>query len=192
MGRKGQTKYNVQIGDVIGYNTITNINERNVTIQCECGSAPRVVDIWYVAASKNRRCSECGNRRYGKSNPSFAGYEDIRGNWPVYLNKRNAVLGFGDSDVDFPYLWQMFLTQDRKCALTGLEITFHGVRGKHGFERTASLDRIDSTMGYFKGNIQWVHKHINHMKNKYDQQYFVYLCELVSKKHSSTYVNSNK
>ena len=34
-------------------------------------------------------------------------------------------------------------------------------------EQTASLDRIDSTKGYVPGNIQWVHKDINRIKNKF-------------------------
>jgi hypothetical protein len=179
MGRKGQTKYDINIGDVVGTNTILKIKDRLVTVQCKCGSSPRVMDIWYVL--EKRKCTECGNRRMGRDNPSFAGFEDIRGNWPEYLTKRNKKLGFADSDVDFNYLWELFLSQNRKCALTGMDLTFHGNRkSSGGFERTSSLDRIDSTKGYFKDNIQWVHKHVNHMKNKYDQTYFIMICKLVS------------
>lgn len=47
---------------------------------------------------------------------------------------------------------------------------------------TASLDRIDSTKGYTLDNIQWVHKHINVMKMDLDQEYFIKLCKLVTKK----------
>ncbi len=47
-------------------------------------------------------------------------------------------------------------------------------------ERTASLDRIDSSKGYTKDNIQWVHKHVNLMKHKFDQKYFVDICKLIA------------
>ena len=35
------------------------------------------------------------------------------------------------------------------------------------YKGTASLDRIDSTKGYVRGNIQWVHKDINWFKRDY-------------------------
>jgi hypothetical protein len=41
-------------------------------------------------------------------------------------------------------------------------------------------DRIDSSKGYVVGNIQWVHKHINKMKNKYPQDHFIEMCRLVA------------
>jgi uncharacterized protein YeeX (DUF496 family) len=44
-----------------------------------------------------------------------------------------------------------------------------------------SLDRIDSKIGYVKGNVQWIHKHINNMKQDYDNDYFISMCELISK-----------
>jgi len=46
--------------------------------------------------------------------------------------------------------------------------------------RTASLDRIDSSKGYVKGNLQWVHKDINMMKNHYNQKYFIEICKKVA------------
>ena len=39
---------------------------------------------------------------------------------------------------------------------------------------------IDSTKGYIVGNIQWVHKDINIMKNDLDLDSFIYYCRLVN------------
>jgi len=47
---------------------------------------------------------------------------------------------------------------------------------------TASLDRIDSKKDYTKDNIQWLHKDINMLKNKYEQSYFIQMCKLVANK----------
>jgi hypothetical protein len=46
--------------------------------------------------------------------------------------------------------------------------------------RTASLDRVDSVTGYIPSNVQWVHKDINLMKNRFGQAYFRELCRRVS------------
>ena len=45
---------------------------------------------------------------------------------------------------------------------------------------TASLDRIDSKLGYELNNIQWVHKDINMMKQAYTNNYFIEHCKLVA------------
>lgn len=38
---------------------------------------------------------------------------------------------------------------------------------------------MNTSEGYVKGNVQWVHKDINLMKNALDQEYFVNLCTKV-------------
>jgi len=49
--------------------------------------------------------------------------------------------------------------------------------------QTASLDRINSDMGYVEGNVQWVHRDINFMKGCLSQHNFIHLCQLIVKKH---------
>lgn len=66
------------------------------------------------------------------------------------------------------------------CFLTGWEISTDYKNG------TASIDRIDSSKGYTRKNIQWVHSIVNMMKNKYSQQQFVEMCLAVAKTHSVT------
>mgnify|MGYP007044016634 CR=1 FL=1 len=46
---------------------------------------------------------------------------------------------------------------------------------------TASLDRIDSSKGYIEGNVQWVHKDINWMKQDFNEEYFIFLCSEITK-----------
>ncbi len=48
-------------------------------------------------------------------------------------------------------------------------------------EYTASLDRIDSRGHYEVGNVQWIHKDLNIMKNSYDANYFIDMCKSVAK-----------
>lgn len=54
--------------------------------------------------------------------------------------------------------------------------------------RTASLDRIDSSKGYKIENIQWVHKDINQMKSALENNKFIELCELVSENQRKKHV----
>lgn len=54
------------------------------------------------------------------------------------------------------------------------------MKPKHKVITGASLDRKDSSVGYTKNNIQWVHKAINRLKTDFNQKKFIELCHLVS------------
>lgn len=68
-------------------------------------------------------------------------------------------------DLDKPFILAMWDAQGGKCALTGTTMTP---------ERTSpfkcSLDRIDSSRGYFRDNVQLVCKWINVVKNTRDNE----------------------
>ena len=82
-----------------------------------------------------------------------------------------------DFDLDIKYVWKLFLKQNRKCALTGETLKFSTKCWSH--DATASLDRIDSLKGYVKGNVQWVHKEINMMKQQYSMDMFLDWCKKI-------------
>ncbi len=63
--------------------------------------------------------------------------------------------------------------------MSGVLIQFP-TRTKDRTEGTASLDRIDSTRGYSKDNIQWVHKMIQKIKIDVPQAAFVDWCQKVA------------
>ena len=89
-------------------------------------------------------------------------------------------------DITIQDMWFQFILQNRRCALTGMPLTVcrnYKLTRKNKDLMTASLDRIDSTKGYTKNNIQWVHKDINQMKMELDQKYFIKLCILIARKH---------
>lgn len=69
-----------------------------------------------------------------------------------------------------------------KCSLSGLDIQF-GKHWKKLTDQTASLDRIDSTKGYVKSNVQWVHKDINFMKGFLEESRFIELCKLIARRN---------
>lgn len=69
--------------------------------------------------------------------------------------------------------------------LHGVEISLNPAYGSQRFVgcewQTASLDRINSSIGYTIDNVQWVHKKINMMKMDLSQEEFINYCRLVVK-----------
>lgn len=104
------------------------------------------------------------------------------------LIKSGALKRNIDFNVSMEQAWDLYIKQDRKCALSGLELIFepncvHNKKIDNRRKRTASLDRKDSTKSYTLDNVQWVHKDVNIMKNKYSQDYFTQICKLICKKN---------
>lgn len=162
--------------------------------QCECGTIV-VRTGTSLRRSKHSNCGNgiCGILR-GKDSPHFRGVGEISAGW--FLNKiirsangekqGNRVRLPKELTIDMHYLWDLFLKQDRKCALSGLELTLPLNETSRAYSQsTASVDRIDSSKGYIPGNIQWVHKRINLMKNKLDNNYFIELCINVANTYSN-------
>ena len=175
-----QRKYDNIEGTTIGYYIVKQVIGNKALVQCQCGNE-RLLDLWYAAKS-GRKCSICGNKQMGPDNGFFKGYKGLYGNWIRKLNRRNEQLGFQPCNFDMQYLWELYVQQNKKCALTGLDIEMKVLdkTAYDGYRRIASLDRIDSNYGYMKGNIQWVHKDVNLMKNKFDQMYFLEMCKLIT------------
>ena len=75
-------------------------------------------------------------------------------------------------DLEAQDILDMYYSQDCKCALTGWSIGW----AEKGLTATASIDRIDSSEGYLKGNVQLLHKDVNMAKQQYSQEYFIEMC----------------
>jgi len=84
------------------------------------------------------------------------------------------------------FLWSLFLKQNKKCALSGLDIILNPQWSNQNNGRktkvvqTASIDRKDSKKNYTTDNIQWVHKDINKMKGMLSDKEFINFCKTVS------------
>lgn len=72
--------------------------------------------------------------------------------------------------------------QKMLCALTDDPIVFPEVGHPH--KAVVSIDRIDSSKGYIRDNIQLVTRQVNMMKQSYSQQLFIDTCIKVAKKFS--------
>lgn len=146
--------------------------------QCDCGSHPKEIS---TAALRSKRTGSCGcdKSRYVKTTGSrhvqFKGFGEIRAHfWGGY--QRGAHDRKIPFDLTMEYAWGLFEKQECRCALSGVPLVFGA--GKNS-RTTASLDRIDNTKGYVEGNVQWVHKRINLMRNNLGVAQFVEWCARV-------------
>ena len=146
--------------------------------ECECG---KIVPLERrnIQQSHTKSCG-CLRKLSGDKNKGWKGCEKLTGRlWRSIINhakKRKIEFNLSIEDAWFQFEKQNFL-----CALTNLPI-YMPKNSKKDITHTASLDRKNSQLGYFKDNIQWVHKDINLMKSNLPEDKFIELCFLVSKK----------
>lgn len=72
----------------------------------------------------------------------------------------------------------MYLDQDGRCALSGIEMLVECGAGTRN-DIKPSVDRIDSSKGYLLDNVHIVCAIVNIMKNDLSKARFVNLCKLV-------------
>lgn len=148
--------------------------------KCECGNT--VIVPSYRLITKNTKTCGCSRTTINTKHPKFSGYKEISGlTWHLIKKGANRKSKILDFNISIEYAWDLFIKQDRKCALSGLPICF-SPSNSHRSRRTASLDRIDSSKGYIENNVQWVHKHLNIMKWDLSQEEFIKICKLVAER----------
>jgi len=135
-----------------------------VMCKCECGLV-KLVQVQSLRNGKSKGCFLCSRKDMRKCFSSRLWNSLIE-----RTRKRNMKINISQNEA-----WKLYIAQNGKCALTGddIRLAWDGVQ-------TASLDRIDSSKGYVKGNVQWVHKDINYMKKDLEEKYFVGLCSFVA------------
>jgi hypothetical protein len=123
-------------------------------------------------------CKTCGKEVDSGKTPKNCKHSNLYNIDSVWGNILRSALGIKsgrkrlDIDIDRKFIEKLFLKQNGKCALSGRDITL-GLN--------ASLDRIDSSNGYTKNNVQWLHKDINIIKGSLEEKYFLEICENVYK-----------
>jgi hypothetical protein len=188
-----QQKYKVPVvgkrfGEwVVVGNTLQRINNgdksyaKGIAVQCKHGTK-RALTLTSLYKGKTKGCDKCGAER--QSIHKFVGVGELSS---AYFNrtKNNALKRKIEFNITIQEVWNLFVTQKGKCALTGVKLTmdkrFAASAHSHTTMQTASLDRIDSKCGYVKGNVQWVDKDVNMLKRGVSQERFIELCTLVAR-----------
>ena len=111
-------------------------------------------------------------------NKNWRGYGKISGAFYSTI-KRNAKRRGIEFSISIKYIANLYEKQKGRCALSNLKLHLPK-NSRSDRQATASLDRIDSSKGYIKGNLQWLHKDINQSKWKMPEKRFIFLCKRVA------------
>lgn len=167
--------------EVIGLRQQSNsLKDAFWQVRCDCGNF-RVVNAFALRSGMQTHCG-CGATgvkpkllvKVRKVKPE-EGYGLVSGKYLTTVKRGAAARGLR-WEVSAPYLSELFEKQNRRCALSGLLLTFPTAAEKG----TASLDRINSKTGYLPGNVQWVHRKLNLMKMALPNAEFLQLCKAVA------------
>jgi len=183
-----------RVGHVYGELTVVRLHSRNKHSQllweceCSCGNTTIVPAGCLGHRTKSCGClkrntnknSTASSHLRGPASPYWTGHGEISGyKWgKIEASAKSRNLAF---DVTIKEAWELFLKQERTCALSGILLYF----GESGRDLgVASLDRIDSSKGYTPDNIQWVHRDVNRLKMDLPEKRLLELCEAIVKKNN--------
>ena len=144
-------------------------------VQCDCGNTKVVKGASLV----RRSIVSCGCWNKQKC---WQGVGDLsKSYWSKIV--KGAIKRKIEVLITIEDAWNQFQKQKGKCALSGIDIyldrSLSENYNKLNTTQTASLDRINSSLGYIEGNIQWVHKTLNVMKSNFSELDFITWCEKV-------------
>jgi hypothetical protein len=161
---------------------------RTIFLKCEnCGES------FERAEKEARRCKKrgfavacgrtCGailrNKKHSKGNVSnlnCSNRQDEFSSFRYYINKAHSaerVKNYGKTNLTVEYLKALWEKQDGICPYTGYTMELpkntqdHNIKGS---PKKASLDRIDSSLGYAQGNVEFVCLSVNYAKNGFSHE----------------------
>lgn len=161
--------------EIIKDYTINLKNVKDMMKQYNCGDDY----IYGILKKHNIKTRPQDNSVFGSRHRAWKGCGEISGvnfcKIQYGAKKRNL-----ECNISIEYIWDLFLKQNRKCALSGVDLICNPSNKASMVKSNISLDRIDSSKGYIEGNVQWVHKIVNQTKLDIDENYFIKLCGLIS------------
>lgn len=165
------------------------------TCQCDnCGTEFQKPQSEIYRNNKLGRKNFCSRTCVGKNNVKNFG--DVKNKYDILKhssNRKNEYTKFKyhfrnilkrnkEIDVTIEDLKQIWEKQKGICPYLGIELELSSYsKIKKNPISSASLDRIDSKKGYIKGNIQWISRAMNLLKNDMSDQQVHDIMELIYK-----------
>lgn len=147
--------------------------------KCDCGNQKEFIGS-FLTNNQSTSCG-CKVKNRGRKSIRWRGHEEISLSTFNAIKRQALLRNRNGREIPFnitiEYIWDLFVKQNRKCKFSGKNISFDNEKRGEG---TASLDRIDSSKGYIEGNVQWVHKLVNIMKQDMEDEEFRDWCEIIS------------
>lgn len=147
---------------------ISKTNSKLYLCRCECGVEKNICRYSIL----NHENTSCGCNRKSSNNHRWNGAGELGG---TYLSNIRASAKNRDLECTIitEQIWNLFLQQNRKCALTGLDLVLPNKTNQlPGYK--ASLDRIDNNKGYIISNVRWVWVRANFARqNMSDEEFFL-------------------
>lgn len=146
---------------------------------CEdCGATLSQIVRRGKKAEKRVRCPACVRRQvmqdHGGHTANYTGTQFFPGKH-IAMWKHSAKRRHHDWDLTNDDLDEIYREQQGLCALSGIQMN-PAISSPY----RPSIDRIDSTKGYTRANVQFVCSVVNVMKNKIHEPLFVDLCAKIA------------
>ena len=95
----------------------------------------------------------------------------------ITTSKYRCKISKRDHTIDVEYIRNLYIQQNGKCAITGIDMIIRGDICAANSPYSISLDRIDSNLGYIPGNVWLVCTGINLMKSRLSMNQFIDFCK---------------
>lgn len=128
---------------------------------------------------RERICKDCKIKQYHKrrlQNRGDQGLERLLTERYSGLKLRAVKRGL-IVDFDRSYLKELWIKQKGVCAISGVEMSATVFNGRTF--TNLSVDRIDSTKGYLKNNVQLVCMAVNQMKSDLTNEELLFFCKKI-------------
>ena len=116
-------------------------------------------------------------KTWGDEKLQFTAYKRTKSvrSYITYLRQKAIVRK--NSCININELEEIWNKQNGKCALTGWEMTM--ILGKGNIATNASIDRIDSSLGYIENNVQFICRAVNIFKSNATEELLYKMCEAI-------------
>lgn len=150
---------------------------------CKCGA--KIEKSANALRNGKSSCEECTNKEWGDKYK--CGEINKHYFYGLKISAQKRKIKF---DITIEQIWNLFIKQEKRCALTGILLKFaKNKKDRNTGYTTASLDRIDSTKGYTIDNIQWIFKPLQFMKGNKSEESLILLSRLITEHTKDRIVN---
>lgn len=135
----------------------------------------------------NSWCKECVSvkmksyhkKTWGEEKLQFTAFKRTKSVRAYITYLRSKAIKRKSTCISIDELEKIWNKQNGKCALTGWEMTM--ILGKGNINTNASIDRVDSNIGYIQDNVQFVCRIVNTFKSNITEDMLYELCSAVIK-----------